>query len=236
MSLKAWFLVLTVIVAPFPLQEVRTPAPPFRVAASSFEEHYLEKVPVSGGGLVGIQYLGKQELTQKSLWARVPPEHTSSLCVSVVTDDGRYSAVMTSKLDRRASGLVTLDFPTNRLSDLATYGSERIALLGVLRDSCADRVTEANPWYVPLSWSASVDLSKLTLIVNSGGTDVQSFPAPVGPSKDCRTADIRAKRIAFDTYCDISDSQRQDSWTGYFVRLRPGETPRQFPIRIWTHR
>jgi hypothetical protein len=67
-------------------------------------EVYLDQVPVSGSILSGIQYSTSSDSAGKSLWVRIPRPAIGKLRISVITDDGRYSAAAQFNLSALSSG------------------------------------------------------------------------------------------------------------------------------------
>jgi hypothetical protein len=69
-----------------------------------FTEAYLDQVPVSGSILTGLQYSTPSDSVGRNLWIRIPRAATGKLCISVITDDGRYSAAAEFNLSALSSG------------------------------------------------------------------------------------------------------------------------------------
>jgi hypothetical protein len=199
----------------------------------NFVEHLEKGVPVSGSLLVGVQYETADRIIQKSLTAWIPSSHPSKLCLSVISDDGRYVASAEFSVSSAQSESVTLDFPTEQFGTLQHYGPSGLAILGILQEVCNGGAIYKDGSLTPISWLATTPGSPLALKVNSGGTDVKLFSQTGGQPVNCKKARISDARIAFDTLCAFSPTTRNTLWVGYVFQSRFGETPTKTAFNIW---
>lgn len=209
---------------------------PSVLASINFSEHFEKSVPVSGTVLTGVQYASAEPLSRKSLMTWIPTSHAARLCLSVISDDGRYRASSEFILPPNLSGFTTLDYPTSNFKELREYGPNRIAALGVLQNSCNGEGIIQNAWLLPVSWSPIRETDHIILRINSGGADVQLFTRPQGPLLDCTKGSVNDARVAFDTNCDLTKISQGNFWSGYVIQTRFGETPTQTAFNIWTSR
>lgn len=200
-----------------------------------FRETLMPVVAVSGTVLVGVQYSSTELVIGQSIWASLPPSHNEKLCLSVVSDDGGYNASAEYSLPKSLSGLVMLDFPTSKVSELRKFGTPRIALLGFLQDKC-DGTISPQMILLPLSWSSINSSSRLIVKINSGNTDIDLFTRPNGPQVNCTKIGNNDSRVAFDTLCDMTSIAKVGLWSGYIDQMSWGQTTIQTPFSVWVTR
>jgi hypothetical protein len=201
------------------------------VTAQQFEEYFLERVPVSGSVLVGVQYAESQMTTPKLLWVYLPILTDEHLCVSLHSDDGRYSATSEYSLRGRAVGPQMLSFPTKKENELARYGTGRISALAVIGGGCKAPESSGNVRvYLPVGWSEPTSF-KVSVLINASDADVQLFNSADHSYSSCSLLSNESK-VAYDTQCKLTLGSVAQSWKGYVVRNIFQSFLPQIPLNI----
>jgi hypothetical protein len=201
------------------------------VSPEVFTELYLDQVPVSGSILAGLQHSTPSDSTGKSLWVRIPQAAIGKLCVSVITDDGRYSAAAQFALSALSSGEHSLPYPTKYGERLRRYTSGRTALLASIADVCASPGANL-PTYLPISWSPPADANKFLVLVNSGDSDVRLYRNSTKTFSQCKKVEMNAARVAYDTICTVDVVSTDSNWIGSIIRNRNDETLPFVPLQV----
>jgi hypothetical protein len=196
-----------------------------------FTEAYLEQVPVSGSILTGLQYSTPSDSAGKNLWVRIPQAAIGKLCISVITDDGRYSAAAQFSLSALTSGEHSLPYPTKYGQQLRKYTAGRTALLASIADACTSP-RESLPTYLPISWSPPADANKLLVLVNSGDSDVRLYRNSTKMFSPCNKVQMNAARVAYDTICSVDVVSADSNWIGSIIRNRNDETLPFVPLQV----
>jgi hypothetical protein len=222
------FLIISFSIAATPFIKGQAQA---TVSPEVFTEAYLDQVPVSGSILTGLQYSTPSDSAGKNLWVRIPQEAIGKLCVSVITDDGRYSAAAQFNLSALSSGERSLPYPTKYGEQLRKYTSGRTALLASIADACAS--PRANlPTYLPISWSPPADANKFLVLVNSGDSDVRLYRNSSKAFSQCKKVEMNAARVAYDTICPVDVVFSDTKWIGSIIRNRNDETLPLVPLQV----
>lgn len=216
----------SIVTAPFIEGQAQAIASP-----EVFTEAYLDQVPVSGSILTGIQYSTSSDPAGKNLWVRIPQAVIGKLCISVITDDGRYSAAAQFNLSALSSGEHSLPYPTKYGEQLRKYTSGRTALLASIADVCATPGASL-PTYLPISWSPPADANKLLVLVNSGDSDVRLYRNSTKLFSQCKKVEMNAARVAYDTICPVDVVSADSNWIGSIIRNRNDETLPFVPLQV----
>ncbi len=177
--------------------------PVARPRTTPLHETFHEEPPVSGRVVTGVLLAGSGAAASLAL---LPPAAAAghSVCVQVVSRDGRYWAENTFELPP-ASGdqPVLLEYPSAYRDLLQALGDDELALLAY-RGECGHGgrrelllSTRSLPASVP---------GQAWILVNSGRTDtyvmVKNSPGARRPSR-CRRI-RQGRRTAFDTVCTVA--------------------------------
>jgi hypothetical protein len=201
------------------------------VSPEVFTEAYLDQVPVSGSILTGLQYSTPSDSAGKNLWVRIPQAAIGKLCISVITDDGRYSAAAQFNLSALSSGEHSLPYPTKYVEQLRKYTSGRTALLASIADVCASPGARP-PTYLPISWSPPANANTFLVLVNSGDSDVRLYRNSTKIFSPCKRVEMNAARVAYDTICPVDVVSEDPNWIGSIIRNRNDETLPLIPLQV----
>lgn len=199
---------------------------------NQFKESYLEKVTVSGGIRAGFMYrspLERVDVHQLFIYLhRDLEEQDATLCVNMVSRDGRYTASWNYGLGKQPAGAIKVDLPSKYDEQLSAYPPDALVVLAAIgKENCASQ----NAKYIPASWGQVQD-SDYILYVNSGNTDtVIGIP---GHTERIPCAKINAESvIAYDTKCTVSKEILAEPKSIYLVRNNFGtRLPNvEFPVR-----
>lgn len=169
-------------------------------------ESFIDKVNVSGGVRAGLMLSSsKQSVDFDQLYIYLGDKGESSaqsvLCVSMVSNDGRYSSNWEHRLEQQKTGPIKFSLKSKHKEQLAAYTpSELVVLASVAQESCQSKKQQ----YVPASWGFVQD-GKYILFVNSGGADAA---VSVSGRKERISCDkiLNGKTIAYDKKCEIDQS------------------------------
>ena len=196
-----------------------------------FVESLVTRVPVSGTVLVGVQFADSTMPSPDVLWTYLPYKTSDRLCVSALSDDGRYSGTAEYPLKGKGIGQLTLSFPTLRKTELASYGTKRVALLGVLaRDCAAPDSGGGSSVYLPLGW-VEPPTRRISILVNASDTDARLFDSSTHTYSDCSIRKNQAN-VAFDNECTITLPDAVHEWHGFLLRSHFQNPLPQVPLRI----
>ena len=196
-----------------------------------WRETFLEKVPVSGRYVrVGVmQVLGGAPFDPE--WASVVMPRTPyrSLCISITSLDGRYSADLEFDATALSPGGRTLHIPSKYLKDLRRLTPDTLALLARLTDGCNSSTAE----FVVASWASIDSDAPIYVFLNS------SVPAVLvdksDPSRTFPCHFLKAPAIAYTLRCEVVATDPVPQRTFMINRSRrPGVSmsPIELPI-IW---
>jgi hypothetical protein len=202
------------------------------INSKHFKESFASEVPISGATLVGVSYEEGAGNPGGTLWVHVPAHVLPMLCVTVTTDDGRYSSRVEFDLTGVQHASVALDYPTVFRQQLGTYPASRVAVLGELRNSCT-AAGSAMPIYLPLAWSPQEGSRSVRVLVNSGGADVQLYDIATKAHIPCAPDNLSTARVSFNTKCRVMFGVPEGvAWNGYIQRSREDEVFKEIPVVI----
>lgn len=175
------------------------------VTESQFQESYDPDVPVSGGAIVGIQ-LGRTEGNIDVKNVRLPAFKNDTVCVRIVTQDGRFSANNTYRKTETSTENtpVKLSRVSVRYEEiLSSYKMSAFALSAFFQNNGS--YASKDIIYLPQILPDADKTKVLTVLVNSGGRFANMDMADSDFNFQCENVREGA-RIAYDTICkgDIS--------------------------------
>ncbi|HKL25336.1 MAG TPA: hypothetical protein VJ910_03835 [Desulfuromonadales bacterium] len=199
---KAFLLLTIVAVSTFSAVPCPAQEPLAELKHRPFQESFQDEAPVSGRVVAGVLLTGSAADQALSL---APPRTAagSSICIQVLSRDGRYWAENTFELPgTMGTGPVRLEYPSQHRSFLQQLGFGELAILGTAGECGASTGTNlylAGTMPEPGKASASV-------FVNSGRADtyiaIKNLPDSRRPTR-CRTIE-EGRRTGFDTICPIN--------------------------------
>lgn len=174
-----------------------------RPSATPLKEMFHQEAPVSGRIVSGVLVAGEQDKTHRLvIW---PPASVAgrSVCLQVVSRDGRYWAENTFELPPRTGGRpVVLKYPSAYRDLLQTLGDEELAMLAY-----PGRCGAGGPRQLLLAARTLPEAAprRLEILVNSGRTDTYAVVKDAAGARPSRCRRIRqGRRTAFDTVCRIA--------------------------------
>jgi len=194
-------------------------------------ERYTSQVQVGSTGVsVGLM-TGSAEPSADPVRLSVylPPSGADSLCIHLVSRDGRYEGRFRFPRPRHA-GRLTLRLPTRQADRLRAYGPERLAALAHVSPTCS----LAKELYVLSEWGTTPSPHRLRLLLNPEPAHTVNIEV-AGDSipKPCARIDATGT-TAFDHVCvvdvspAISGEHQLRVLQRYFDRfLAP------VPLRVW---
>lgn len=173
---------------------------------SQLNESFIDKVNVSGGVRAGLMLNGsKQSVDFDQLYIYTgdgnEPLANSILCVSMISNDGRYTSNWEYPLNQQKRSTITFSLKSRHKEQLAAYASsELVVLAAVAQESCESKNLE----YVPASWGF-VQNGNYVLFVNSGGADA-AISIPGRKERIPCDSILNGKTIAYDKKCEVDKS------------------------------
>lgn len=167
-----------------------------------FNEHFQDEAPVSGRVVAGALISGVSATNAMNL---LPPVSAagSSVCIQVMSRDGRYWSENTFELPERFdTGAVGLEYPSRHEDFLNGLDFGELAILGTAGEcDTADR----HILFLASARAAGGDAPGIDVLVNSGRADtyitVSNRPGERRPHR-CRKIE-QGRRTGFDTICHI---------------------------------
>lgn len=178
---------------------------PGTVEVVSFRERLVESVPISGGGIrVGVVTGGGgAPVDPRRFYAHVPAEAAGTLCVEIVSQDGRYQAEIEYRLPRPGRGAtpLMLPLPTLHSRELRRYPAAQLAILAHLSARCGGAVEN----YLVAGWSTEARPWDFVLLLNT--PDPARVVISGGPAGQQIVACVAARgagSVAFNQSCPVS--------------------------------
>jgi hypothetical protein len=161
-----------------------------RIQQNSFTEIFRSAVPHSGGSAIGIVADGPASDKFGSLYVVLPAHFGGPICVSVTSIDGRYTAQSSYNLGA-SSGMIVLNFPTQRLDRDVRYQAADLAVSARAGTNCKDQAGKL----LVATWSRPGAQGRLGLAVNAGaGTSAFFIEHGVG-RHDCDELSVTRSTI-----------------------------------------
>ncbi|PVV11068.1 MAG: hypothetical protein B6D77_07385 [gamma proteobacterium symbiont of Ctena orbiculata] len=198
-----------------------------------FQESYLEEAPVSGRVIAGVTLAG---YGSSALLSLLPPASAigSSVCVQVMTRDGRYWSKNTFQLPGSIDTTpVALEYPSEHQEYLKHQNSGDITMLGSARN-CSETDTST----VFLS-STGVDKGEepvVSVYVNSSRSDTYlSVKNDVNKRRPVRCQTIQeGRRTGYDTICKINLNELAASPDNLSIKIIRRRYERMLPATEFT--
>jgi hypothetical protein len=197
-----------IILSPFlvllawPLGQGNAQLPVAQLKNPPFQESYLEEAPVSGRVIAGVTLTG---YASSALLSLMPPASAagSSVCVQVMTRDGRYWSKNTFQLPASINASpVALEYPSAHHDFLAQQQFGGLAVLGSPLE-CGD--SDTNTVFLSSTDDSGNDEPVVNIFVNSGRSDTYiSVKNDAGKRRPARCQTIQeGRRTSYDTICRI---------------------------------
>lgn len=195
---------------------------------TAFTDHdQYGDVPVGARGiLVGFMAITNDASTDPlRISIYVPPQGADSLCLHLISRDGRYAGRF--RVPRpRAAGWLTLVLRTQHAEQVRRYGTDRLAPLAHVSRTCSrDRETT-----VPAGWGRTLSPHQLRLFLNPG--DVREAMIRTHRTTACRGIS-EIDGISYNHRCDMNFSPGGYADLRIWRRTRSGVWLRD-SVRIWT--
>ncbi|MBC7282748.1 hypothetical protein [Hoeflea sp.] len=172
-----------------------------------FNERYAGNTQVNGQFLSGLAYSGA--VTQGALndlrlgLLRQSETAPATICVRVMTDDGRYWAANMYRAAGGFSAPPKVPVPTRYAEQLSMYGSDSLLLLATLSEDCNDF---AGRTYVPAIIGARRDAAGLLAYVNVSQSRVVASlrieDQAAAETVKCKKP-VGGARVTYSHICDI---------------------------------
>ena len=199
-----------------------------------FQEAYKDEVPVSGRVVVGVSLTGSAVST--AMLALLPPQSAagSSVCVQVMSRDGRYWSRNTYELpDGISTREVSLEYPSQHQEFLRELQHEDLAVLGSAGD-CSD--TDLGAIFLTSAGKQDTSPAQMKVFVNSSRADtyiaVKNHPSQSRPSH-CRTIE-EGRRTGYDTICSLAISELGTLPGSLDIRIIRRHYERMLPVTEFT--
>jgi len=202
------------------------------LSENQFKESFLDNVTVSGGIRAGFMYKSSLErVDAHQLYIHLRrdlDDPRDTLCVNMVSRDGRYTASWQYAIGSQPAGAINIDLPSKYQEQMASYPPDAlVALAAIAKQGCAAPDLQ----YIPASWGEAAQ-TDVILYVNSGNADtVIGIP---GRTERIPCAKITAgSTVAYDTQCVINKEVLDQPKSIFLVRTSFGnKLPNvEFPVR-----
>lgn len=193
--------------------------------------HYQDTVPVgSPNVLVGLAASGaRASADTRRITVFVPPSGPDSLCIELISDNGRVGAGFSQRRPPHAGRhLITL--PDELADHVRAYGPARLALLVQLSRNCED---DARELIVPAAWGTGGSPHQLRLLLNPQRVVRVSVTKDDAepPSACTRLGD--ARQLTYDYACAVDVSNFIGYRTLTVWRTPPTGPRRALAVPIW---
>lgn len=199
---KVIFSTLLFILLAWPQCRVNAQEPVAQLKNHPFEEKYHDQAPVSGRVIAGVTLTG---YASSALLSLMPPVSAagSSICVQVMTRNGRYWSKNTFQLPGSiGTTAVTLEYPSEHQKFLIQQQPDDLAVLGTARE-CSD--TDTGTVYLSSTGNEKDAEPVVSVFVNSGRSDTYlSVKNDANKRSPARCQMIQeGRRTGYDTICRI---------------------------------
>jgi hypothetical protein len=204
---------------PPPISQVQEPLRPER----RWEVQWARAVPVSGMAVPGVM-IGPQTAPARaeSITLRIPRRHTSTLCVTITSQDGRYYAQAPFHVPTTTSGVITLEGPSQHRRRVRQYPAGELAIIAEFTDRCGS--PGRTQMMIPASWGGETGSSDVFVYVNSRYHTEALWRDAAGRSVLVPCPEIGNDRyVAYNRVCRITRTQLPDS-VSVLVRSRVSPT------------
>ncbi len=195
------------------------------------EENYSPLISVSGSPRAGVMIGSTDEpLARGKLWVTLPEQTTGTLCVSIQSRDGRYSADIEAQLDNRPAGDYELNFTTEYKDELSGQQGTYLGMLATVRDDCEGDIRS-----ILLSrWDEENSSNQISVLINSARLQTSLLiPQADGLERTINCNPLEeTPLVAFDKKCvfEISNNDRLSETMILRRRFRSYLPPISLPI------
>ncbi len=207
--------------------------PVARLKSHPFQERYLDEAPVSGRVIAGVTLTGN---ATSGLLSMMPPRSAAgrSVCVQVMTRDGRYWSRNTFELpDPVSTAPVALEYPSAHQAFLTQLKSGELAVLGSAGE-CDKSATDTV--FLTSAGNNTGDEPVVSIFVNSGRSDtylsIKNDAAKRRPTR-CQTIE-EGRRTGFDTICRIKLDELAATPESLHIRIIRRRYERMLPPTEFT--
>ena len=198
-----------------------------------FQEGYLDEANVSGRVIAGVTLTG---YTSSAMLSLRPPVSAagSSVCVQVMTRDGRYWSKNTCQLPGSInSSPVALEYPSEYQDFLAQQKFGDLAVLGSPRE-CGD--TDTGTMFLSSTDDNKDTEPVVSIFVNSGRSDTYlSVKNDANKRRPVRCQAIQeGRRTAYDTICSIKLNELAEAPEELDIKIIRRRYERMLPATEFT--
>jgi hypothetical protein len=223
MKLNATTIALLAVVAPQAMAEEL-------VQVTPLNETLSEQALISGTIVAGFLSVGEATKEKPYLEAMIPEAWKGSLvCLSLVSQDGRYEALGEYSVQGPWSG-EPIRVPLESLHNEYLSKTERSQFAGLLSKGSCDARGQT---VTPVGWNEKLDRapSKLELLINSRAADEVYLVFENSSDVDCVKTDS-AVHLAFDFVCDIPKQVVDAGDVIEVNRIRKGRKDRPHIVQV----
>src|SRR5215204_3983847 len=149
----------------------RVQSRPVPLEPTFFHDTLLSKVPTAGSVRAGILAGASGDRTDPTrLTAFLPANATGTLCVNIISQDGRYEAIAQYRLGGVPVGARRLRLKTSYQSQLARYAPRQLAVLARIAPRCDE--SASTTLFVVTSWTGEIAPGVLLLINSRANTRI----------------------------------------------------------------
>ncbi|MDH5546227.1 MAG: hypothetical protein OEZ43_11590 [Gammaproteobacteria bacterium] len=201
---------------------------------TKLDEQFIEEVKVSGRTESGIMYKTRYDKANlEALYVDVPLKSNGSVCVDIVSIDGKYKGYFEHTLTGNDELAVGFDVSSKHKDRLANYHPDHLVVLAQIQNNCADR--KKTPNYVLSSWGFPLR-EAVNVYLNKGGSSVKAMlqvKNNSGKAKKFKCQKIKdARPVVYDAICTVDDVKQYNLATLRFVTKRMGEILRNGDLKI----
>ena len=230
---KTIFSALLLILLAWPQGRVYAQQPVAQLKNHPFEEQFHDQAPVSGRVIAGVTLTG---YASSALLSLVLPASAagSSICVQVMTRNGRYWSKNTFQLPASISATaVSLEYPSEHQKFLLQQQSDDLAVLGTARE-CSD--TDTGTVYLSSTGNERDAEPVVSVFVNSGRSDTYlSVKNDANKRSPARCQMIQqGRRTGYDTICRIKLAELAASPENLDIKIVRRRYERMLPATEFT--
>lgn len=204
------------------------------VHIAKLDEQFVEQVKVSGRTESGIMYKSVDEKADLgALYVDVTPKAHGSICVDIVSVDGKYKGYFEYRLKGGEKQAVRFDITSKHRERLSSYDPNQLVVLSQIQDRCEDRKEKPN--YVLSSWGVPL-YDSINIYASKSGSDVKAMlkvKNKQGKVKRFKCHKVKNGRtVVFDSICTIKGIEQYNLASLRFVAKQRGEVLREKDLAI----
>jgi hypothetical protein len=178
--------------------------------AKPIEEKYSPIETVSGAatGLVGVLAGGSSQAVGSNVpKVYIPAGLSGTLCLTIVSQDGAYSATAEYAINQSVSRIYALTFQS-KIGRFKSFPMNQLVALAELKSNCTSAPLAVES-ILPVFWSDTSSIFPIRLLLQVDQGDVQLFGSGSNPpSVQC--SEIRSgPKVVFDEECLIPEGWKQ---------------------------